>query len=74
MMLHSSLTQPRAQVNFCRDAQSEIRSKARTKTHFKPLGDLGLRNVDFVTSGGKLSRFGALHRTFEDSERSNQDD
>ena len=59
LMLHSSLTQPRAQGNLCRDTQSEIRSKARTKTHFKPLGDLGLRNVDFVTSNGKLSRFGA---------------
>ena len=59
-VLHSSLNQPRARGNLCRDAQSGKRSNAKTKKHSHPLDDPRLTNVEYVISNAKLSRVGAL--------------
>ena len=67
-VLHSSLNQPRARENLCRDEQSEKRSNAKRKKHSNHLEDPWWINVDYVTSNAKLSRFGGLLHIFEDND------
>ena len=66
--LHSSLNQPRARSNLCRDTESEKLSKVRTKKQSNTSEDLGWTNVDYVASNAKLFRFGALLFVSEDNE------
>ena len=72
-VLHSSLTQPRAQGNLCRDTLFEKRSNGRTQKLFNLLEDLGLTNVDYFFKRKTFStRCDVVH--FRRQLTSNKDD